>query len=70
VSEHLPPGDPLTLLDWKRRVFGLYAKVRSSEDPAVAWRRWREGRDTLLMEHEQSPLPAQDGARLRLAYFD
>jgi len=28
------PRDRLELLDWKRRVFGLYAEVRATDDPA------------------------------------
>jgi len=30
--------DELDLLDWKRRVFDLYAGVRASRDPQAAWR--------------------------------
>ena len=36
------PADPLELMDWKRRVFGLYAEIRASEEPEAAWRLWRE----------------------------
>ena len=32
------------LLDWKRRIFELYAAVRSASDPSVAWLLWREVR--------------------------
>ena len=46
------------LLDWKRRVFGLYADVRGSRDPGDAWKRWRAARDGLFASHPQSPLPA------------
>ena len=61
----------LELLDWKRRVFALYAGVRGEADPAAAWRRWRETRDELFRTHPQSPLPT--GARAAFAglgYFD
>src|ERR1700757_4679600 len=34
----------LTLLDWRRRVFALYADVRAEEDPERAWERWCEVR--------------------------
>src|SRR4051794_6211881 len=61
----------LTLLDWKRRVFALYAEVRAAPDPAIAWRLWRETRDELFRGHPQSPLPEADRERFRgLAYFD
>ena len=30
----------LELLDWKRRIFDLYAEVRASE-PRAGWERWR-----------------------------
>ena len=50
--------DELELLDWKRRVFALYAEIRGSDDPEAAWHRWRAGRDALFRTHPQSPLPA------------
>ena len=44
-STRWPPDDEeLTLLDWKRRIFDLYAAVRAAPDPSHAGRRWR--RDT------------------------
>jgi uncharacterized protein len=48
--------DELTLLDWKRRIFDLYAGIRSDPDPERAWRGWRETRDHLFRAHPQSPL--------------
>ncbi|HZT16868.1 MAG TPA: DUF1684 domain-containing protein [Gaiellaceae bacterium] len=63
--------DELTLLDWKRRVFALYAEVRAAPEPEDAWRRWRAARDDLFASHPQSPLPP--GARRSFAgldYFD
>jgi uncharacterized protein (DUF1684 family) len=50
-------AETLELLDWKRRVFSLYAAVRTLE-PEDAWRLWREARDELFRSHPQSPLPA------------
>jgi hypothetical protein len=47
----------LDLLDWKRRVFELYARVRTADRPEEAWRDWRETRDDLFATHSQSPLP-------------
>ena len=63
--------DELELLDWKRRISELYAEVRSTPDPRLAWRLWRDTRDELFRSHPQSPIPAE--ARDRLApipYFD
>jgi uncharacterized protein (DUF1684 family) len=63
--------DELTLLDWKRRVFALYADVRAEPDPDRAWRRWRKARDELFRLHPQSPLPPERRAAfLGLAYYD
>jgi uncharacterized protein len=63
--------DPLALLDWKRRVFALYAEVRGIPDAGGAWSRWREGRDELFAAHPQSPLPPEERARFDgLPYFD
>ena len=69
----LPEGDPLDLLDWKRRIFELYAEVRamSATDPAAAWRRWRDVRDELFRSHSQSPVPEDRRAAYPgVPYFD
>ena len=67
----MTPDDVRTLLDWKRRVFALYADVRAAPDARAAWERWRAARDELFASHPQSPLPS---ARRRsfpgLGYFD
>lgn len=47
----------LDLLDWRRRVAGLYAEVRSSTDPRAAHAAWRATRNELLATHPQSPVP-------------
>ena len=64
-------AETLELLDWKRRVFALYAAVRAEADPNVAWRLWRSTRDELYRAHPQSPLEpdAQEGFT-GLDYFD
>jgi uncharacterized protein (DUF1684 family) len=49
----------LDLLDWKRRVFELYAEVRATSDPDDAWRHWRTVRDDLFRTHPQSPLTTE-----------
>jgi len=55
----------LELLDWKRRIFDLYAEVRASE-PRAGWERWRTVRAELFRDHPQSPSPGYTS----LAYFD
>jgi uncharacterized protein (DUF1684 family) len=52
------PGRPLALLDWRRRVAALYGEVRATADPAAAHARWRAGRDDLLRQHPESPVPS------------
>ena len=47
--------DQLALLDWKRRIFALYAEVRAAGDPEAAWRRWCGVRTELYRTHPQSP---------------
>jgi uncharacterized protein (DUF1684 family) len=47
----------LTLLDWRRRVFALYAEVRASGDPERAWEHWCAVRAELYRSHPQSPRP-------------
>ena len=56
----LPGSTELQLLDWKRRVFDLYAEVRRAGEPQQAWKRWKAQRDELFATHPQSPLPAED----------
>jgi len=46
----------LTLLEWRRRVAGLYAAARAAADPETGWRTWRDGRDELFATHPDSPL--------------
>src|SRR5689334_18988757 len=45
----------LTLVDWRRRIFALYAEVRASDDPQRAWEHWCEVRAELYRDHPQSP---------------
>ncbi len=60
----------LELLDWKRRVFELYATVRAAREPAQAWTHWRNARDDLFRTHPQSPVPAGERASFTgLDYF-
>ena len=47
----------LDLLDWKRRVFALYGRIRSSDDPRNAWELWRDTRNEMFQSHPQSPIP-------------
>jgi uncharacterized protein (DUF1684 family) len=54
---------PLTLLDWRRRVFDVYAGVRAAADPAAGHALWRAARDELFATHPDSPLPAAARAR-------
>jgi uncharacterized protein (DUF1684 family) len=71
VAQVSAPSDALSLLDWKRRVFDLYAGIRGDDDPAAACARWRATRDELFRTHPQSPLPPeQRGAFEGLPYFD
>jgi uncharacterized protein (DUF1684 family) len=66
----MDPGEARELLDWKRRVFALYAAVRADAESVGAWRRWRSGRDELFRTHPQSPVPvAERSAFAALEYF-
>jgi hypothetical protein len=61
--------DELTLLDWKRRIFELYARVRDLP-PYEGWLEWRRVRDMLVASHPQTPLGPGDVATFEtLAYF-
>ena len=57
-----PVAATLSLLDWRRHVFGLYAEIRATPDKRAAWERWRDTRARLFVEHPQSPVPASERA--------
>jgi uncharacterized protein (DUF1684 family) len=65
----LTVADALDLLDWKRRMFGLYEEIRATPDPETAWNLWRETREELYRTHPQSPLPHDRRASYRDAFF-
>ena len=65
----ISPAEALTLLDWKRRIFGLYAGVRTAPDPETGWRMWVDARRHLFRTHQQSPIPADRRTSLEPAYF-
>jgi uncharacterized protein (DUF1684 family) len=54
--------DAFDVLDWRRRVFALYAAVRAAPDPAAGHDLWRRGRDELFARHSASPLLAPQRA--------
>ena len=50
----------LEVADWRRRVFALYAEVRTATDLPAAHDLWRRRRDELFAEHPSSPLLPDD----------
>ncbi len=48
-------GSALDLLDWRRRVFALYAEVRAAADPRAAHELWARTRAELVATHPASP---------------
>lgn len=48
------------VVDWRRRVFALYAAIRDSESPEDAHELWRIERDELLLHHPATPLLSED----------
>jgi len=62
--------DELDLLDYKRRVLGLYAQVRDAAEPTEAFARWVAARDELFRDHPQSALaPERRASFAGLSYF-
>jgi uncharacterized protein (DUF1684 family) len=57
--------EELELLDWKRRIFDLYAEIRADPQPEHAWQRWRDVRAELFRSHPQTPT-----ADAQPSYFD
>jgi uncharacterized protein (DUF1684 family) len=69
-QEALAWSTELQLLDWKRRIFELYAEVRRAGEPSEAWERWKAERDELFATHPQSPIPTADRRRFSgVPYF-
>jgi uncharacterized protein (DUF1684 family) len=68
-------ADVVAVIDWRRRVFGVYADVRRLADasPEAAHARWRAARDELFAAHPATPLLPADRAsfdRLPTADYD
>jgi uncharacterized protein (DUF1684 family) len=67
----MDPQQATDLLDWRRRTFGLYERIRTRTDPLGSWHEWRRTRDDMLRSHPQSPLPQdQRSAFAGLPYFE
>jgi uncharacterized protein (DUF1684 family) len=70
ASTNVERVDKLDLLDWKRRIFALYAEIRSAPKPHHGWQHWRDVRDALFRSHAQTPVrPEAREAFERLEYF-
>jgi uncharacterized protein len=52
----------LEVVDWRRRVFALYAAVREMPDRKSAHDVWRRTRDDLFATHPETPLLPEDRA--------
>lgn len=53
------------VLDWRRRVAGLYREVRAASEPAVGHALWVRERARLLREHPASPVPPDERGSTR-----
>ncbi len=61
---------PLEMLDWKRRVFAIYADARGAGAGPAAVQAFRAAKDALFAGHRQSPVPRHDRAHFAgLPYF-
>ncbi|MFJ4223283.1 DUF1684 domain-containing protein [Microbacterium sp. NPDC089695] len=62
-----------TAVDWRRRVFALYAAIRRADSPEEAHELWRIERDELMLRHPATALLPEDRARfegLPIASYD
>lgn len=66
-----PRVEKLQLADWRRRIFELYAQVRSLAltDPEAAWNLWRETRERLYRGYPSSPVLPDGRAAFAARYF-
>ena len=63
------PDEAVSLLDWKRQIFDLYARIRTKQEPEAAWNDWVETRENLFRSHPQSPVPENKRGRYTGGYF-
>jgi len=50
----------LDVVDWRRRVFALYAQVRAASHPEAGHELWQRGRNELLAHHPATPILPED----------
>ena len=68
----MTPQDAIALANWRRTVAETYAAVRqvAPTEPDRAWRTFRTARGALFRAHPQTPLTADQQARLAcLSYY-
>lgn len=58
----------LAMLDYRRRVAGIYRGYREAANPTSGWENWCEQRNALLATHSQSALPS--GEQIPYAPYD
>jgi len=56
----VPARTALEVVNWRERVYALYAMVRAAPTPEEAHELWRIGRDDLLLRHPATPLLLED----------
>lgn len=50
----------LDVVDWRRRVFALYAQVRAASHSEAGHELWQRGRNELLAHHPATPILPED----------
>ncbi|MFC7431253.1 MULTISPECIES: DUF1684 domain-containing protein [unclassified Agrococcus] len=55
---------PTDVVDWRRRVFAIYAQVRAAATPQDGHDLWRRERDALLRTHPASPVSEEERASI------
>lgn len=51
---------PTDVVDWRRRVFAIYAQVRAAATPQDGHALWQRERDALLRTHPASPVSEEE----------
>jgi uncharacterized protein (DUF1684 family) len=66
------PANPFTLASWRREVAELYAGVRNTaqRDAKLAAAQFRAGRDSLILNHVESPLTPADARPIDYFPYD
>ena len=58
-----------SLLDWKRKIFEIYSKVRNEDNPEFSWNKWVYNRKNLFENHAESPIASYQNKKNIIKFY-